>query len=144
MDEDTGSADTGDSFPGTGMVVLDKGLRQSNPSKFPRVIGLREEIPVIGKHGECKEFHSVKECRHHLEFIHHLSQSFVSVGDLFLVFVILGVCKAAGHPLEIFPSDEAQPVGDLFDAGHVEPLTFLDGLDVVRGFEKGVMSPTAS
>src|SRR4029453_19661674 len=51
------------------------------------------------------------------------------------------VGKAVGEPLELTRGDEALVIGNLFDAGDLETLAQLDGLDKRGGLEERLVSP---
>ncbi len=55
------------------------------------------------------------------------------------VFAVGGFGDFCGKSAEIVGVDVAEPVGDLFGAGHLQALAMFEGVDEVRRFQQRVV-----
>ena len=63
------------------------------------------------------------------------------LADLREVFAVFALRKASNQIDEGLPVDETSAIGDLLQAGDLEPLSVFDRGDVVTGFEQACLRP---
>src|SRR6266542_4284078 len=89
---------------------------------------------------------TTRDCEHRADAGHHPRTRLVAVRrspslslQQIQEVLAVGVGQAVGERLELTSSDEALVIGDLFDAGDLETLPELDGLDEGGGLQERLM-----